>query len=305
MSYYIVLLISKIACLLPWSLCRKIGWLVAQIAWPFVPKRRKNMARENIMRCLNVNAEEAERISKASAIHGGDLLFEVLRFPVLKNIMKEHVKIEGLHYMTDYLNSPERQGKGGVIATCHSDNWELLGGAFAQYGIPLVGVAKKQRSSGMDRFINEYRTLIGMYVAYSTSIRKMFDLIDEGWIIGLVMDQDTGRNDGVVVKFFNEPTNFVQGAAYMSRLKNVPIFPSFMHKNDDGTHTLTIQPAIYVNKTKNKREDLKQTTQQLALLIERHIRQYPEEWFWLHDRWKSMRVEFSPEEVEEFKRALD
>ena len=305
MLYYTVLLISKIACLLPWSLCKKIWWLMTRIAWPFLPKRRKIMARDNIMRCLNVNAEEAERIFKASAMQWGDLIFEVLRFPILKNTMKDHVKIEGLHYMTDYFNSPERQGKGGVIATCHSDNWELLGGAFAQYGIPLVGVAKKQRSSSMDRFINEYRTLIGMHVAYSTSIREMFNMIDEGWIIGLIMDQDTGRNDGVVVKFFNEPTNFVQGAAYMSRLKNVPIFPSFMHKNDDGTHTLTIQPAIYVNKTKNKREDLKQTTQQLALLIERHIRQYPEEWFWLHDRWKSMRVEFSPEEVEEFKRALD
>ncbi|MBR2180141.1 MAG: lysophospholipid acyltransferase family protein [Selenomonadaceae bacterium] len=305
MSYYIVLLISKIACLLPWSLCRKIGWLMTQIAWPFVPKRRKNMARENIMRCLNVDAEEAERISKASAVQWGDLLFEVLRFPVLKNTMKDHVKVEGLHYLTDYINSPERQSKGGVIVTCHSDNWELMGGAFAQYGISLVGVAKQQKSSNMDKFINEYRTLIGMHITYKTGVREMFDMLGEGWFIGLIMDQDTNRHDGIIVKFFNEPTNYVPGAASMSRFKNVPIFPAFMHRNGDGTHTLVVQPAIYVEKTKNKREDIKKTTQLLASLIEEHIRKYPEEWFWLHDRWKSMREEFSPEEVEEFRKDLN
>lgn len=304
MSYYLVLLVSKLVCLLPWSLCRKIAWLIAQIAWPFVPKRRKNMAKDNIMRCMKVDEVEAERISKASAMQWGDLIFEVLRFPVLKNTMKSYVKIEGLHYLTDYINSPDREGKGGVIMTCHSDNWELMGGAFAQYGISLVGVAKKQKSSGMDRFINEYRTLIGMHITYKSGVREMYQMLAEGWFIGLIMDQDTSRQDGVIVKFFDEPTNYVTGAASMSRFKNIPIFPAFMHRNKDGTHTLIVQPAIYVEKTKDKREDIKRTTQQLATLIEEHIRKYPEEWFWLHDRWKSMREEFSPEEVAEMRKLL-
>lgn len=298
MSYYIVLLISKISCLLPWSFCRRLGSLIAQILWPLVPESRKKMSRENIMRCLKVDEAEAERISKASAVQFGSILFEVLRFPVLKKTMKSHVKIEGLHYLTDYINSADREGKGAVIATCHSDNWELMGGAFAQYGISLVGVAKKQKSSGMDKFINEYRTLIGMHITYKTGVREMYQMLAEGWFIGLIMDQDTNRHDGVIVKFFDEPTNYMPGAASMSRFKDVPVFPAFMHRNEDGTHTLIVQPPIYVNKTKNKREDIKQTTQQLAALIEEHIRKYPEQWFWLHDRWKSMREEFTPEEVE-------
>ncbi len=301
MSYYFVMLISKIVCLLPWSLCQKIGWLIAQIIWPFLPKRRKKMSHENIKRCLKVDDTEAERISKASAVQFGSILFEVLRFPVLKDKMESHVKIEGLHYLTDYINSPNREGKGAVIATCHSDNWELMGGAFAQYGISLVGVAKKQKSSGMDKFINEYRTLIGMHITYKSGVREMFEMLGEGWFIGLIMDQDTNRHDGVIVNFFDEPTNYMPGAASMSRFKNVPIFPAFMHRNEDGTHTLIVQPAIYVEKTKNKREDIKRTTQQLATLIEEHIKKYPEQWFWLHDRWKSMREEFTPEEVEEMK----
>ena len=78
-----------------------------------------------------------------------------------------------------------------------------------------------------------------------------------------------------------------------------------MHKNSDGTHTLEVYPPLTVKKTSDKRADIQKMTQILATLTEEHIRRYPEEWFWLHDRWKSMRVEFTPEEVAEFNRRLN
>ena len=116
--------------------------------------------------------------------------------------------------------------------------------------------------------------------------------------------QDVGRDDGVVVKFFNRATNFVTGAASMSRFRKVPIFPAFMHRNSDGTHTLEIFPPLQVERSSDKHADIKQMTQRLAALIEEHVRKYPAEWFWLHDRWKSMRVEFEPEEVADFEKVL-
>ena len=215
--------------------------------------------------------------------------------------MQSHVKVIGLEYLTRYKNSSER---GAVIMTSHSDNWELMGGAFAQNGIPLVGVAKKQKSEGADKFINEFRTLIGMHITYRSGVREMYKMLDEGHFIGLIMDQDVGRDDGVVVRFFNQATNFVTGAASMSRFRKVPIFPAFMHRNGDGTHTLEIFPPLHVEKTSDKHADIKSMTQQLATLIEEHIKKYPDEWFWLHDRWKSMRLEFEPEEVSAFEKAL-
>ena len=301
MSYRFARLMSRLICFLPWSLCLMIADALASIAWIFLPRRRKNLSRDNIMRCLHVDELRAEQISKAAAIQYGQVLIEVLRFPILRSTMKSHVEIEGLHHLTDYIQSSDRNGKGAVIATCHSDNWELMGGAFAQYGISLVGVAKKQKSGGMDRFINEYRTLIGMHITYKTGVREMFQMLADGWFIGLIMDQDTNRHDGVIVKFFGEPTNFMPGAASMARFRDIPIFPAFMHRTADRRHKLIVYPPIYVEKTRDKREDLRRTTQELATLIERHIREYPEQWFWLHDRWKSMREEFSPEEVARLK----
>ena len=303
MSYWIAIIVSKIACVIPWQLCRLIGWLLGHLSYLFIPPKRKRMAKENIIRCLQVDESEASRIAKASWVQFGAMLFEVLRFPVLKHSMREHVEVEGLEHLTKYRESTNGE-LGAVIMTSHSDNWELMGGAFAQYGISLVGVAKKQKSTGMDKFINEYRTLIGMHITYRSGVREMYKMLGEGWFIGLIMDQDTGRHDGTVVKFFNEPTNFATGAAAMSRFKKIPIFPAFMHRKLDGTHKLIIREPIYTETTNDKRADINKTTQILASMIEKHIYEYPEQWFWLHDRWKSMRVEFTPEEVEQLRQSL-
>ncbi len=303
-EYNFLKILSWIACHLPLKFSLAIGRRLATLMWILLPHKRRRIALENISQCLNVDDKESARIAKVSTVNLGTIAMEVLNFPRLAGMMKSYVKIIGLEYLTNYINSPNRNGRGAVIMTCHSDNWELMGGAFAQYGIPLVGVAKKQKSAGADKFINEFRTEIGMHITYRSGVREMYKMIDEGHFIGLIMDQDVGRNDGVIVKFFNRATNYVTGAASMSRFKSIPIFPAFMHKNSDGTHTLEVFPPLTVEKTSDKRADIQQMTQKLATLTEEHIRRYPEEWFWLHDRWKSMRVEFTADEVAEFNRRL-
>ena len=303
-EYTLLKFLSWIACHLPLKVSLTIGRGLATLMWILLPHKRKKIALDNIRHCLNVDEKESARIAKESTVNLGPLAMEVLNFPRLKGMMKSYVKIIGLEYLTNYINSPNRNGRGAVIATCHSDNWELMGGAFAQYGIPLVGVAKKQKSVGADKFINEFRTKIGMHITYRSGVREMYKMMDEGHFIGLIMDQDVGRNDGVIVKFFNRATNYVTGAASMSRFKSIPIFPAFMHKNSDGTHTLEVLPPLTVKKTSDKRADIQLMTQKLATLTEEHIRRYPEEWFWLHDRWKSMRVEFTADEVKEFNSKL-
>ena len=163
---------------------------MAALIWIVLPAKRKKIATENIRRCLNVSPAECNRIARESTIQWGSIFVEVLSFPKLKDTMQSHVKVIGLEHLTRYKNSSER---GAVIMTCHSDNWELMGGAFAQNGIPLVGVAKKQKSADADKFINEFRTLIGMHITYRSGVREMYKMLDEGHFIGLIMDQDVGR----------------------------------------------------------------------------------------------------------------
>ena len=284
-AYYLLKALSWLCCHLPRNWCEALGRALGAALWPLVPAKRKQLAFTQVKRCLKVSDAEAWRIARASSVRFGPMFFEVLRFPVMRQHIKQYVHVEGL----EKLQAAMREGKGGIIATGHSGNWELMGGAFAQYGIPLVGVAMQQKAAGADRFIMEYRTLIGMHITYKTGVREMFRMLDEGWFIGLIMDQDTNRHDGIVLDFFGQPTNCVPGAASMSRFRGAPIFPCFMHRNADCTHTLIIGDPVYTAKTKDKQADIRETSQLLTHDIEAHIRRYPEEWFWLHDRWKSMR----------------
>ncbi len=288
-AYYLVKALSFILCRLPHGLCMALSRGLAKVLWPFVPKKRKLLAKRQIMECLQVDEKEAERIAKESTLRFGPMLFEVLRFPVIKKDMDSCVVLTGA---VEELMAQAASGKGCVFATSHSGNWELEGGALAHHGIPLVAVAKKQTDQGMDQFINEYRALMGMHVTYSKSVREMYDMLGQGWFIGLLSDQDPSRKDGMVMDFFGKPTNCVVGAATMARFKDVPIFMVQIHMEEDGHHTLHISQPLRVEKTRDKKEDIRRTTQELNHMLEGHIRRYPEDWFWLHDRWKSMREEY-------------
>ena len=288
LSYWAVKLLSHFVCLLPHRAAMMIGAGLARLLWPFIPARRKRLAQTQIERCLHVSPAEAARIARESTLRFGPMLMEVLRFPVLRTHIEDYVTITGA---LDTMRAALAQGKGAIIATSHSGNWELMGGALALAGLPIVGVAKRQSAAGMDRFINEYRALVGVHVTYRSSVREMFRMIDQGWIIGLLSDQDPSRRDGVVVDFFGQETNAFTGAAAIARRCEVPIFPAFMHCRADGHHELTIEEPLYVEKTDDRAADVLRVTQEISAHIEAWIRRYPSEWFWLHDRWKSMREE--------------
>ena len=283
-AYYFAHLMSRLACLLPRSVAELLGKGLGVVGWQFVPGWRKDMARENIMLCLGVDESEADRIARESMVRFGPMLMEVLRFRVIKAHMEDYVDIHGL----DYLREAAKHG-GGVLAAAHSGNWEFLGGIFAQQGIPTVGVAMKQHSTGFNKFIHDQRVLMDMHITYKDNVREMYDMLSKGWFIGLIMDQDVSRRDGIVLEFFQRPTNCAVGAATMARFKDAPILPTFIHRDRDGKHHVSVLPPIRVERTRDKREDIRRVTQEIARLTEEHIRTYPEEWFWLHDRWKSMR----------------
>ena len=281
--YIIIKMLSIIVCMLPAALCNAIGLLLGRLSWLAVKKWRRQMAVDNVIKSgLAATPAAAERIVRESVYRFGPMMLEVLRFPQLT---KE--KIDGMVKITggEYLREALAHGRGAVLITAHSGNWELLGATLAFHGYPVVAVVKKQSDQGADRFINEYRTLAGMHVTYKTSVREMVRLLGEGKIVGLLMDQDAGA-DGVVVDFFGRPASSPQGPAALARMKESPIVPAFMTRNADGTHEAIIHPYLWPEKTADREADIINTTNKLNRIIEDHIRQHPAEWFWLHNRWK-------------------
>lgn len=283
MLYYLVKIVSYFVCILPLPIRRNLGMVIGGLCWPLVSKQRRKMAIDNISRGLGITKEQAETIAKSSGIRFGPMFMEVLHMPRLnKDNINKYVTLSG----SEHLEAALTMGRGAVLATAHSGNWELLGAALAMHGFPLVAVVQRQTNAAMDTFINEYRTKAGMHVTYKQGVREMVKLMGAGKIIGLLMDQDN-HSDGVFVEFFGRMASTPQGAAALARLGNAPIVPAFITENPDGTHTAILHPPVLVTKTDDRAEDIRNTTQHLTRIIEQHIRQHPREWFWLHNRWKT------------------
>ncbi|WP_269140340.1 lysophospholipid acyltransferase family protein [Pectinatus haikarae] len=276
-------LFSKLFCLLPEKISYLIGRAIGHITWFLIPPKRKNMAVRNAVLSLNISHKKAVQIVKKSWTKFGPMIIDVLRFPIMKYNMNKYITLSG----TENLDEALKLGRGGILAAAHSGNWELLGGALSQNGYKLVGVAQEQSNRGADRFMNEYRALIGVYVMYKYDVRNMFKMISKGWLIGLIMDQDAAE-DGIVMPFLGRDASCAHGAATIARRNNAPIIPVFIVKGPGLTHQIIIHKPIFVAKTQNKHEDIRTATMIITKQIEDHIIKHPAEWFWLHNRWKSV-----------------
>ena len=292
LAYYIMKLVSKIFCLLPWRVGLAFGNMLGRMAPLFVPEWRMKMAAANVQECLHVSPEEARKIARQSVVKFGRMIIEVLRFPLLnKDTINSVVKTDGL----EYLEEAYARGKGVLMCTGHFGNWELLGANVALHGYPMLSIARKQNNGGMDRFINEYRETVGQKVAYNQGkegILAMGRYLKEKHLLGILFDQDT-NDTGVTIDLFGKEVITPAGPAVFSRTFGSPILPIFMHYDADGSCRAKIYPPIYAEKTKDKDRDLYQVTAKLLAVLEQEIRENPPMWFWVHDRWKDGEKRFA------------
>lgn len=282
MQYQLMKILSSIVCRCP-VVGLVLGGLTGQLAYLAVNSRRRRTAEDNIRRSLAVDVATARHIFKRSMTRFGPMLMEVLSLPRLcRQGVNEVVHFSGEENLSNAL----AEGKGAVLVTAHTGNWELQGAALAQSGFPLAVVVQRQKNTAMDRFINEYRTMAGMHVIYKQQVLEMARALKKGQVLGLLMDQDA-HADGVFVDFFGRPASTPAGAAVLARLTGAPIVPSFITSHGYWGHTVIIHPPLHVEKTADKDADIFRVTQRLTKIIEEHVRQYPEEWFWAHYRWKT------------------
>ena len=294
LAYYVMKLISKVFCLLPLRAGMAFGQCLGWLALMIVPKWRMQMAAANVQECLHVSPEEAKQIAEKSVIKLGRMIIDILRFPLLnRDTIQSVVKTDGL----EYLEEAYAKGKGALMCTGHFGNWELLGANVALHGYPMLSIARKQNNGAMDRFINEYREMVGQKVAYNhgkEGLLSMGRYLKEKHLLGILFDQDSS-DTGIETELFGKAVVTPAGPAVFSRTFGCPILPIFMHYDPDGSCRAKIYPPLYAEKTGDKERDLFQVTEKLMAILEQEIRSNPPMWFWVHDRWKDGRERFKPE----------
>jgi KDO2-lipid IV(A) lauroyltransferase len=231
---------------------------------------------------------EAQRRSllRKMAHHLGRMAAEFSRFPkcTCENI-EQIVVLDGHE---NFLVGKQR-GKGVLFLTGHIGAWELSSFAHALYGYPLHYMARPLDNERLDRLVNRYRGLSGNRAIFKNeSARAMLRVLKEAGTIGILADQNTMPEEGTFVDFFGTPACTTTGIARLALHTDAAVVPVYAYWNaTHGKYHLRFEPPLELVRTGDAELDVLENTQRFANVIEGIIRKHPEQWVWVHARWKN------------------
>lgn len=211
-------------------------------------------------------------------------LIDVLRFPLIRNS-------EDAAELVDMDPEPFWRGtdngrKGAVMVSAHYGNWELMAMAFGLMVKPMTIIVKELSNTPIDRSMNVLRTLRGNRIVYDDqALREGLRLLGDGGVLAILADQSdpTATNFG---EFLGRRATVFHGAAFFALRAKVPLFIGICRRAADGKYKVEMQEIDTSDLTFNK-EDIATLASRYTKALEEYIRRWPEEWFWLHNRWKN------------------
>ena len=231
----------------------------------------------------------------------GITVFEILQMGFFsKEDFLRNIRIKG----EEHLKNAVAGGKGVIIISAHLGNWEAASLFSPCYlGYPVTVVARNIESGFVNRRLIKFRSRFGNSVIDKEgALPEMMNTLRNGKILALLIDQGTKRSEGVELLFFGKKVTVTPAAAMLALRCKSPVIPVFCVREDDRKLTIIIEPPVQIVRTNNLREDLKTNAQIMTDIIEKAVRKYPDQWLWLHKRWKRFYPELYPEYVERRKR---
>ncbi len=250
----------------------------------FASQQRK-LASEHLRCSLSLLDEQSVRtIVKQCFQNLGKTVVEFMRFPRLdKQQIQQYVKLEGVEHVEQAL----AQGKGAIILTGHFGNWELLAASISATVAPLTPIVRELRSPRLNALVSRYREKAGYAtIDRDTGIRHALRCLKRNELIGIVADVDTTVS-GVFVDFFGRPAYTPYSPVAIAIKTGAVILPSFIIRQPDGSHRAIIEPPLALKRTHVREKDIVINTQRFTKIIESYIREYPAQWIWMHQRWKT------------------
>ncbi len=195
-----------------------------------------------------------------------------------------------LVYWTDEVDRVQKildQGKGAILVTGHFGNWEMLAATFSILGYEGAVVGRRIYYEPYNSLIVNTRLSKGVKTFYrDDSPRPLLRLLKNNQILGIVADQDVNTIEGIFVPFLGKLAYTPDSPARLSLATGAPIVPAFMVR--DGKHyRLKVEEPIYPNKDADRTEEIDRITRLWNDQIAAYVLKYPEQWAWMHRRWKT------------------
>jgi len=191
-----------------------------------------------------------------------------------------------------------QEGKGLIIMTPHFGNWELLAGIFGLQGFRGAVVGRRIYYAPYNEWIVGLRRSVGVETIYQNeAVRQVHYHLKRGEIVGLLPDQDIDRIRGVFVDFFGKPAYTMTAPVKFSLASGAPILPAFMVRQSGNRYKLIMGELIRPRVETDRETSVRHYTELWMKSFEKIIREYPEQWGWMHYRWRT-----KPEMIESRKR---
>jgi len=258
-----------------------LGKKLGRLAYLLDASHRR-IALGNLMRAFpERDGSEIKKIAK-KAFEGLGMNF--VEFIRLQELAQRAVKFEGIE---NYLNA-KNLGKGVFFLSAHFGNWELEAAAHAlRFGRVHI-IAKDIKNPYVDSHIKAMRNSCCLEIVRPRkSIYRILRILRAKGEIAMLLDQDTSHREGVFVDFFGQEASTQSALAIIAAKTGVPVVPAFIFRGPDGIHTLRYLKPLILDNRGDRKSMIKDHTRLFTSVIESQVRERPDQWFWVHRRWKT------------------
>ncbi len=270
---------------LPKSVGYWIGARVGDVLYCGLAGRRR-VTLENLALALGgeQGPQARRRIARATFRNLGQHLIDFSRLGHgAAQAFPSMCRVEGL----DHVEALLQRRAGLLIISAHFGSWELSPAVAPQFPVPLHVVVRPLDNPALQRLTENYRRCGGYQtIPKREALAACLKVLRRGEIVALLIDQSSLRRESVQVEFFGASAYTSMGPALLALRAKCPVVSGFLICERPGQHRLVFSEEIPVLRTGNLQHDILATTQAFTRVVESYVRRYPEQWFWLHRRWK-------------------
>ncbi|MDZ7374979.1 MAG: lysophospholipid acyltransferase family protein [candidate division KSB1 bacterium] len=270
---------------LPLRMSAKIGEWLGLLLFDVVRLRRR-VAEENLRAAFpELSRRQVTQLARRTYRNFGITLAE---FGKLPRLGREEIA-QRVHLANgEVLAEVRRLGRGAILVGGHFGNWEWMAAGIQAAGYNLYPIAASQRNPLVDRLIDEVRLRAGLRVVKTgaASVRQILQILRRGEFVGILFDQDAGQN-GEFVEFLGRPASTARGPAVFHLKTGAPIVLGIPERVTPGRHRVHLHLFDFSALPGTEEEKIHHVTQAISSRLEEAIRRHPEQWFWMHRRWKT------------------
>jgi Kdo2-lipid IVA lauroyltransferase/acyltransferase len=286
LEFILVWTLVKILGTLPRSWARGIGAVVGHIAYLSVPRLRRTGHRNLELAFPESTSEDRDRILRRLYRNLGWLLAE---FCLMKRYTPENTRAFLRYEGLEHFLSARDEGRGVLILTGHLGAWELSSFYHSLMGHPMSIVIRRLDNPLVDELVNRLRCRHGNQVLHKDDFaRGLLECMRRGGTVGILMDTNMTPPQGVFVDFFGHPACTASGLARVAMKTGARVLPGFLLWEDSRKqYVLRFGVPVTLESTGDTEADVIANTALFTKVIEGYIRQYPDQWLWVHRRWKT------------------